>query len=139
MRIRAGFVTESAFDPLPGAKFSMRTIMSFERQLPTKRSRGRLNRLANVVDDAPHERRIVTLGHHPDQGFGARFADDETSAALELGLGGGDSLTNAVRFERGTAIEAHVLEQLRQRLELTQQLARRRAPFNQRREHLESG
>src|SRR6059058_5538993 len=106
MRIRAGFVTESAFDPLSGAKFSMRTIMSFERQLPTKRSRGRLNRLANVVDDALHECRIVSLGHHPDEGLGARFANDEASPALELGFSGCDSLADAVRFERGAAVEA---------------------------------
>src|SRR5256885_6726222 len=98
MRIRAGFVTESAFDPLPGAKFSMRTIMSFERQLPTKRSRGRLDRLTNVVDDALHKRRIVAFGHDPDQGLGARFADDKASSALEFSLGGGDSLSDAVRF-----------------------------------------
>src|SRR5437764_14273404 len=110
MRIRAAFVTESAFDPLPGAKFSMRTIMSFERQLPTKRSRGRLDRLANVVDDALNKRCVVALGHHPDEGLGARFADDEASAALELGLGGGDSLAHAVRFERGATIEPHVLQ-----------------------------
>src|SRR5205814_97927 len=103
MRIRAGFVTDSAFDPLPGAKFSMRTIMSFERQLPTKRSRGRLDRLANVVDDTLHERRIVALGHHPDQGLGARFADDQASPALERGLGGGDSLAQPVPLERGPA------------------------------------
>src|SRR5256885_7776754 len=103
MRIRAGFVTESAFDPLPGAKFSMRTIMSFERQLPTKRSRGRLDRLADVVDDALDERRIVALGHHTDQRLGARFADDEATLALELDLGGGDSLADAVRFDRRAA------------------------------------
>src|SRR5437868_3823491 len=110
MRIRAGFVTESAFDPLRGAKFSMRTTMSFERQLPTNRSRGRLNRLANVVDDALHQRRIVALGHHPDQRLGARFADDKAPPTLELGFGGGDSPADAVRLERGTAVETHVLQ-----------------------------
>src|SRR5216117_2630914 len=106
MRIRAGFVTESAFDPLPGAKFSMRTIMSFERQLPTKRSRGRLDRLADVVDHALNDGGIVAFRHHPDQRLGARFADNEASLALELGLGGRDPLSHSVGLERRAAVEA---------------------------------
>src|SRR5881392_2453910 len=119
MRIRAGFVTESAFDPFPGAKFSMRTIESFGRQLRTKRSRGRLNSLADVVDHALDEGRIIAFGHHADQWLGARFADHETSPALELGLRRRNALAHAVRLQRlGTAVEAHVLQQLRQGLEL---------------------
>src|SRR4051812_10289412 len=110
MRMRAGFVTEPAFDLLPAAKFSMRTVTSCERQLPRKCSRGRLDRLADFVDDALDEGHIVAFGHHPDQRFGARFADNKTAAARELGLGGGDPLTHAVGFERfGATVEAHVL------------------------------
>src|SRR5438128_9786758 len=96
MRMRAGFITESAFDPLPGANFSMRTIKSFGRQLRTKGSRGRLNGLANIVDEALDEGGIVALGHHPDQRFGARFADHEPPTTLELGFGCGDTLLDAV-------------------------------------------
>src|SRR5947208_7129803 len=115
MRIRAGFVTESAFDPFPGAKFSMRTTESFGRQLRTKRSRRRLNGLANVVDQALHESSVVTFGHHADQGLGARFADYQASAAFELGLGGGDASLDAVRLQRlGAAVETHVLQKLRE-------------------------
>src|SRR5438105_1706558 len=122
MRMRAGVVTESAFDPLTGVKFSMRTIMSCDRQLPTKCSRRRLHGLANVVDEALDERGVVALGHHPDQRLGTRFADDETAPAFELGLGGGDALLHAVGLERlGPTVEADVLQQLRQRLELAQQ------------------
>src|SRR5213082_786953 len=100
MRMRAGFVTESAFDPLPGAKFSMRTIKSFARQLRTKGSRGRLNRLANILDQALDERRVLALGHHADQRLGTRFADHQAPPALELGLRGGDPLLHAIRCER---------------------------------------
>src|SRR4051794_34281393 len=118
MRIRAGFVTESAFDPLPGAKFSMRTIKSFGRQIRTKRSRRRLDRLANVIDHALHEGRVVAFRHHTDQWLGARFADHETPTTLELGFRGGNALLDAVGFQRlRTAVEAHVLEKLRKRLE----------------------
>src|SRR3954453_4759383 len=99
-RMRAGFVTESTFDPLPGVKFSMRTIMSCDRQLPTKCSRRRLHGLANVVDHALDEGRIVAFGHHPDQRLGARFADHEAPAALQFRLGGGDALSHSVGLER---------------------------------------
>src|SRR4051794_9255832 len=125
MRIRAGFVTESAFDPLPGAKFSMRTTKSFGRQLRTKRSRGRLDGLANVVDQALNERRVVAFRHHADQWLGARFADYQSSPALELGFGCSDAFLDAVCLQRlRAAIETHVLEKLRERLELAQELAR---------------
>src|SRR5438067_13889298 len=133
MRMRAGFVTESAFDPLPGAKFSMRTIKSFGRQLRTKRSRGRLNGLANIVDDALHEGRVVAFGHHPDQGLGAGFADHQPPTTLAPGFGCGDTLLDAVGLQRLRAsVEAHVLEKLRKRLELAQEFARRRSPFDER-------
>ena len=109
-------------------------------QLRRKCSRGALNGLANVVDQTLDQRRVVALGHHPDQRLGARLADDQAPAALELGFGGGDALAHAVGFERlGAAVEADVLEQLRQRLELAQQLARRRFRLDQRGEHLQPG
>src|SRR5205823_9727138 len=119
MRIRAGFVTESAFDPLLAAKFSMRTIKSFGRQLRTKRSRGRLNGLANVIHDALHEGRVVAFSHHADQWLRARFADHQPPTTLELGLGRCDTFLHAVGLQRLRAsVEAHVLEKLRERLEL---------------------
>jgi len=83
-----------------------------------KGSRRRLDRLANVIDHPLHQRRIVAFGHDPDQRLGARFADHETPLALELGFGGGDPLADAVNLERSAAVEADVLQQLRQRLEL---------------------
>src|SRR5437764_5435354 len=114
MRIRAGFVTESAFDPLLAAKFSMRTIKSFGRQLRTKRSRGRLYRLANFIDQALHEGRVVAFSHHADQWFGARFTDHQPATALELGFGGGDAFLDAVGLQRlRTSVEADVLQELR--------------------------
>src|SRR4051794_28259803 len=96
MRMRAGFVTEPVLLSLPGAKLSMCTISSLVRQIPRKGSRRGLNGLANVVDDALHHCGIVSLRHHPNQGFGAGFADDEAAPALQLGFGGGDAPANAV-------------------------------------------
>ena len=58
---------------------------------------------------------------------------------FELGFGGGDALAHAVGLERlGAAVEADVLEQLGQRLELAQQLACGRLGLDQRGEHLEA-
>ena len=56
------------------------------------RSRRRLHRLADVVDQPLDQRRVVAFGHDPDQRLGARLADDQPAVALELGLGGGDAL-----------------------------------------------
>ena len=88
MRTRAGFVMKAAFDPLLGAKFSMCTETVFGGQIPRKRSRRRLNRLADVVDNALDERRIVALCHDPDQRLRARFAYDEAAPSLQFGFGG---------------------------------------------------
>src|SRR3954447_17998819 len=124
IRIRAMPLIDSALDPVRGAKFSMCTMKAFARQTPRKCSRGRLDRLADVIDQPRDQRWIVAFRHHPDQGLGARLADDQPAAALKLGCGGGDSLAHAVGLERlGAAVEPDVLEKLRERLELSQQLA----------------
>src|SRR5689334_11408804 len=116
MRIRAGFVTESTFELFFGAKFSIRTISSLRRQLPRKGSRGCLNGLANAIDEPLDHGGIFTFGHDADQGLGARLADEQPPLPFELGLGSGDALPDAVGLERlGPAVEADVLEQLRQR------------------------
>src|SRR5438270_10761133 len=99
IKIRAVGVTLPAFDPLAGAKLSMCTALSLGRQIPRKGSHRRLNGLANVLDKPPDERRVVAFGHHADQGLGARLADDQPSAALELGFGGGDALPDDVVLE----------------------------------------
>src|SRR5690348_5605168 len=122
MRIRAGFVTESAFEPLFGAKFSIRTILSLRRQLPKKRSRGGLNGLANVVNDPFDHGGVLPLGHDADQRLSARFADQQPALALQLSLGGRDTFPDAVGLQRlAAAIEADILQQLRKRLELAQE------------------
>src|SRR6185369_127982 len=114
IRMRAVEVIEATFVPLPGAKFSMCTTLACDRQIPRKCSRGRLDRLADVVHDTLDQRRVVALGHHPDQRLGARFAYHEAALALKLGLSRGDALPYAIGLERlDTAVEAHVLEQLR--------------------------
>src|SRR5690348_18320988 len=115
MRMRAGFVTESVLLPLLGAKFSMRTKSSLGRQIPRKRSRGRLDRLANIIDDTLHERRVVTLGHHPNQRLGPRLANHQTALALELRLGRRNAFPDTVHLQRRAAVEPHVLEELWQR------------------------
>src|SRR5206468_12145182 len=111
IRIRAARLTAAAFVPLVGPKLSMCTPMSLRRQIPTKRSRGGLHRLANVIDQPLDERRVVALGHDPNQRLGARFADDQPPLSFEFGLGGGNVLPDAVAFERlAAAVEADVLE-----------------------------
>src|SRR5262245_21283084 len=108
-----------------GTKLSMRTGTSSGPQLRTKGSRRALHRLANVVDQAFHERFIVAFGHDADQRLGAGLADDETTATFEFGLGGCNPLAHFVGLERSSAaVEAHVLEQLRHRFEEVQHLAR---------------
>src|SRR5690242_15912424 len=124
MRIRAVGVTLRAFDPFCGAKLSMCTRSSLERQIPRIRSRGRLYGLANFVDEALDQSRILAFGHDPDERLGARLADHETAPALQLRFRGGNPLAHAVRLERlCAAIETDVLEELRERLELAEQLA----------------
>src|SRR3954451_4510370 len=101
MRIRAVDVTLLAFDPLCAAKFSMCTATSLGPQLPRKCSRsGGLHGLADIVDEALDQLRIVALGHDPDQRLGAGLADNEATPTLELGFGVSNALPHAIGFER---------------------------------------
>src|SRR3954447_16104178 len=112
IRMRAMALIDSAFDPLPRAKFSMRTMTAFDRQTPRKCSRGRLDRLANIVDQSFDQLRVLAFGHHPDQRLGAGLADHQPALPLQLGFGGRDSLADIVHLERlAAAVEADVLEQ----------------------------
>src|SRR6185369_8616733 len=125
MRIRATGVIDAASPVLRGAKFSMRTGKSLRPQIPRFGSRGGLNGLADIVDQALDELGVVALGHHTDQRLRARLADDEAAPPFQLGFRGSDAFPDAVRFERFcAAVEAHVLQELRQRFELAQQFAR---------------
>src|SRR5689334_4493880 len=106
----------------------MRTRSFSGPQMRTKGSRGALNRLANVVDQPFDELRVVAFGHYADQRLGPRLADDQPTAALELGFGGGYPLLDAIGFERSlAAVEPDVLEKLRYWVEQVQDLARRLA------------
>src|SRR3954468_9624834 len=100
IRMRAVVDIESVFGPPLEAKFSMCTATSFRRQIPIKCSRGRLDRLANVVDNPLNERGIVAFGHHSDEWFGAGLADQQASTALQLGLGGRNALADIVGLQR---------------------------------------
>src|SRR5260221_13558036 len=124
IRIRAVGVTLPAFDPFCGAKLSMCTALSLGRQIPRNGSRRSLDRLADIVDQPLDQRRVIALGHHPDQRLGPRLADDQAPAALELALHRGDSFPDAVGFERLYASdEGHVLEEMGLRFEPWQQFA----------------
>src|SRR5205823_10320774 len=90
IRIRAVDVIPGVFDPLPDAKLSMCTGKSCRRQMRTKGSRGGPHGLADVVHEPLDELGVVAFRHHSDQGLGARLADDESAAPLELGFRGGD-------------------------------------------------
>src|SRR4051794_3125952 len=100
MRIRAVDVTLLAFDPRFAAKFSMCTRSSLGRQIPRNGSRGRLDRLANVVDQAPNHFGILAFGHDPDQRLGTRLADEEAAPPFELGLGCSNAFPHTIGFER---------------------------------------
>src|SRR3954469_17507529 len=86
MRIRAVDVTLLAFDPRFAAKFSMCTRSSLGRQIPRNGSRRRLDRLADAIDHALDHGHVLAFGHHPDNGLGARLADDEASLPFEFGF-----------------------------------------------------
>ena len=83
IRIRAVDVILRVFDPPPGAKLSMCTVQSCERQIPRKGSRRRPDRLANVIDDALDERRIISLGHDADQRLGPRGSHQDAAGLAE--------------------------------------------------------
>src|SRR5690349_21187490 len=96
IRIRAVDVIPRVFEPVPGAKLSMCTLPSVSRQVRTKGSRRGFHGLADVVDEAFDQCRIVAFGHDTDQGLGARLANDQATAAFELRLGSSDALADAV-------------------------------------------
>src|SRR3569833_1491066 len=113
IRIRAVEVIDRFFDPLSGAKFSMCTASSSDRQMPRKGSRRRLGCRANVVDQPLDELRVLAFGHDPNQRLGSGLADHEAAPALKFGFGCGDALADAIGFERRcAAVETNVLEQL---------------------------
>src|SRR3982750_1700003 len=95
MRIRAVDVTLLAFDPRFAAKFSMCTRSSLGRQIPRNGSRGRLDRLANVVDDTLDDGHVLAFRHHPDDRLRTRLADEEAALPFELGLGCGNAFSDA--------------------------------------------
>ena len=88
IRMRAVDVIEAAVRPSGFAKLSMRTPKSLGRQM--LHVHGRLNGLADIVDQPLDQRPVVALGHDPDQRLGARRADHQAALALKLGLGGRD-------------------------------------------------
>src|ERR1044072_856422 len=95
----------------------MRTRTSSGPQLRRKGSRDALNRLANIVDKTVYEGFVVALRQHSDQGLGSGFANDQAPATLEFGFGGDNALADPVRLQRsGSAVEADVLEELRDRV-----------------------
>src|SRR5438874_2936948 len=100
MRIRAVDVTLLAFDPRFAAKFSMCTATSLGRQSPRKCSRDRLDRLADIVDDALNHGHVLGFGHDPDHRLGPRLANEQAALTLKLALGGGDAFPDAVGLQR---------------------------------------
>ena len=90
--------------------------------------RGGANRLAHAIDHRFHLRGILAFGHDADYRLRPRWPDHQPAAIGQFRLGRGDRLLDAVDFQRLAAPGiAHVLQQLRQRLEAMQHLARRRA------------
>ena len=97
---------------------------------------GFLYRRADAIDDIAHLILPVALGHHTDDGFGSRRANDEAACPGQFALDLCNGALHIIMIERLAAGEADVLQKLWHRIELMQYLARAFARAHQRREYL---
>src|SRR5690606_6701315 len=82
-----------------------------------------LHRRADALNHVLHLILAVAFGHYADDGFGARWADDETACTGQLRLGLRDDALHIGMIERFPAGEADVLQELRHLVELVHQFA----------------
>jgi hypothetical protein len=73
--------------------------------------------LDDVADHARDQLLIIPFSHHPDQRLAAGRTDDDAAGAAKLGLAGVDRRAHATVLERLAVPIAHVLQDLRQRLD----------------------
>src|SRR5712672_937777 len=91
----------------------------------------------DVVDHFLDQDTVVALAHHPDHRFGAGRADQQPAMAVEPLFAGVDRRLDVGIVEWLAAAIAHVLQDLRQRLEAMTDLRHRTAKFLHHREHLQ--
>src|SRR3954466_12986245 len=94
-------------------------------------------RIDDAVDDLLDERLVLALAHHADHRLGAGGAHDQTSMAVETLDRGLDDRFHLRILERRAVAIAHVLHNLRQRLEAVADFGHGLAVFLHHREHLQ--
>src|SRR5882757_223558 len=103
------------------------------------RCRGVAERVADLVDDLLDQDAVVALAHHPDHRLGAGGADQQAALAVEAFFAVDDRRFHPGMVERLAAAVAHILEDLRQRIEAMADFRHRPAKFLHHGEHLQRG
>src|SRR3982075_1801390 len=98
--------------------------------------RGVAERGDNVIDHFLDHDTVVALAHHPDHRLGAGRADQQPAMAVEPFFAGVNRGFDLGVVERLAAAIAHILQDLRQRVEAMTDLRHRAAKFLHHREHL---
>src|SRR5215218_1715073 len=93
----------------------------------------------DVVHHPDNKVAVVALAHDPDDGLGPGRADDEPAAVAEALAGRLDDVDHRLLLEGLALLVAHVLENLRQRLETVTDLADRLVEAFDHREKLQDG
>src|SRR3954470_15610321 len=96
--------------------FSLREPKSTSLENALSR-RGVAERVADLVDDLLDQDAVVALTHHPDHRLGAGRADQQATVAVEALFAVDDRRLHPGMVERLAAAVAHILEDLRQRIE----------------------
>src|SRR6185437_1336486 len=93
--------------------------------------------LGDFAHDLAHQLLVFAFAHDADHRFGARFAHQEPSAAVQPLFAGAYVRGHLGVAERLAPAQPHILEKLRRRLENVSGLARRPVLFGKHRKHLE--
>src|SRR5207247_1022513 len=88
-------------------------------EAPTTRCRSAhlAERIDDAVDDLLDQPAVVALAHDADDRLGSRGADDQTAVAVEALFAMLDGGADLGVLQRLAALVAHVLEDLRERIE----------------------
>ncbi len=71
----------------------------------------------DAIDDLLNQNLVFSLSHDANHGFGARRADDQPAMNIQTSFSKLDGGSHLRVFQRLAALVAHVLEDLRQRVE----------------------
>src|SRR5580704_3729617 len=132
-KIMAGMRSDA---PDPAQAQSVRR-REYNERLENRSGRGLAERGDDVIDHFLDQDAVVALTHHANHRLGARRADQQPAVAVEPLFAGDDCRLDLGVVERLAAAVAHVLEDLRQRIEAMADLRHRAAKFLHHREHLQ--